>query len=128
MQEPNTGLYRPALETLRTLIRTSTSSMTSVPKPLKFLKPHYHDLQTLYESWPVFEVKVGLLDSDHEFLTDGDPQLQFADILSADHDLLGYRTTRNASISPSRVIHVYYWVHGATNTFAISRQNLDRNS
>ncbi|KZV85180.1 26S proteasome regulatory complex, non-ATPase subcomplex, Rpn1 subunit [Exidia glandulosa HHB12029] len=36
-----------ALETHRTLIRTSTSSMTSVPKPLKFLRPHYPDLQTL---------------------------------------------------------------------------------
>ncbi|OBZ67899.1 26S proteasome regulatory subunit RPN1 [Grifola frondosa] len=50
-QEPNTELYRPALETLRTLIRTSTSSMTSVPKPLKFLQPHYPGLQALYETW-----------------------------------------------------------------------------
>lgn len=57
-QEPNTDLYRPALETLRTLIRTSTSSMTSVPKPLKFLRPHYPDLQTLYETWPISEDKV----------------------------------------------------------------------
>ena len=31
--------------------------MTSVPKPLKFLRPHYRDLQTLYESWPVSEDK-----------------------------------------------------------------------
>jgi 26S proteasome regulatory subunit N1 len=45
-------LYRPALEALRTLIRTSTSSMTSVPKPLKFLRPVYPSLQTLYETWP----------------------------------------------------------------------------
>ncbi|KAJ7879551.1 hypothetical protein B0H14DRAFT_2709174, partial [Mycena olivaceomarginata] len=51
-------LYRPALETLRTLIRTSTSSMTSVPKPLKFLRPLYLDLQTLYETWPTSEDKV----------------------------------------------------------------------
>lgn len=58
MQEPNTGLYRPALETLRTLIRTSTSSMTSVPKPLKFLRPHYRDLQAVYETWPVNDDKV----------------------------------------------------------------------
>ncbi|EDR09498.1 uncharacterized protein LACBIDRAFT_178729 [Laccaria bicolor S238N-H82] len=55
--EANTELYRPALETLRTLIRTSTSSMTSVPKPLKFLRPHYPDLQVLYESWQPSEDK-----------------------------------------------------------------------
>ncbi|KAJ7336346.1 armadillo-type protein [Mycena albidolilacea] len=57
LKEPNTELYRPALETLRTLIRTSTSSMTSVPKPLKFLRPLYPDLQTLYETWPTSEDK-----------------------------------------------------------------------
>ncbi|KAJ8515874.1 hypothetical protein ONZ45_g6768 [Pleurotus djamor] len=57
LKEPNTELYRPALETLRTLIRTSTSSMTSVPKPLKFLRPHYPDLQVLYETWPASEDK-----------------------------------------------------------------------
>ncbi|KAL5525680.1 hypothetical protein ACEPAG_7016 [Sanghuangporus baumii] len=57
LKEPDTTLYRPALETLRTLIRTSTSSMTSVPKPLKFLRPHYRDLQTLLDTWPTSEDK-----------------------------------------------------------------------
>ncbi|KAI0264754.1 26S proteasome regulatory complex non-ATPase subcomplex Rpn1 subunit [Gloeopeniophorella convolvens] len=57
LKEPDTTLYRPALETLRTLIRTSTSSMTSVPKPLKFLRPHYPDLQNLYELWSPSEDK-----------------------------------------------------------------------
>ncbi|KAI5122903.1 hypothetical protein M0805_007581 [Coniferiporia weirii] len=57
LKESDVGLHRPALETLRTLIRTSTSSMTSVPKPLKFLRPHYRDLQTLYETWPSSEDK-----------------------------------------------------------------------
>ncbi|PPQ66966.1 hypothetical protein CVT26_009997 [Gymnopilus dilepis] len=57
LKEPNTDLYAPALETLRTLIRTSTSSMTSVPKPLKFLRPHYPDLQALYETWQPSENK-----------------------------------------------------------------------
>ena len=33
------------------MIRTSTSSMTSVPKPLKFLRPHYPDLKAIYFSW-----------------------------------------------------------------------------
>ena len=31
--------------------------MTSVPKPLKFLRPHYRDLQALYETWPANEDK-----------------------------------------------------------------------
>jgi hypothetical protein len=58
LKEPNTSLYAPALESLRTLIRTSTSSMTSVPKPLKFLRPHYPDLQALYETWKPSSDKV----------------------------------------------------------------------
>ncbi|BGP51245.1 proteasome regulatory particle base subunit [Rhodotorula kratochvilovae] len=52
LRESDTALYRPALESLRTLIRTSTSSMTSVPKPLKFLRPHYADLQKIHAAWP----------------------------------------------------------------------------
>ncbi|KAF7289899.1 26S proteasome regulatory subunit RPN1 [Mycena indigotica] len=57
LKESNADLYKPALETLRTLIRTSTSSMTSVPKPLKFLHPLYPGLQTLYETWEPSENK-----------------------------------------------------------------------
>lgn len=68
LQEPNTELYRPALETLRTLIRTSTSSMTSVPKPLKFLHPLYPGLQELYETWSPSEDKVRQL-ATHNTLT-----------------------------------------------------------
>ncbi|KAI7908219.1 armadillo-type protein [Cokeromyces recurvatus] len=51
LKENNTELHRPALEHLRTAIRTSTSSMTSVPKPLKFLSPFYPLLKKLHESW-----------------------------------------------------------------------------
>lgn len=46
------NLHRPALESMRTLIRTSTSSMTSVPKPLKFLRPHFSQLKEIYAQWP----------------------------------------------------------------------------
>ncbi|WFC99485.1 proteasome regulatory particle base subunit [Malassezia yamatoensis] len=49
--EPNKQLYRPALTALQDLIRTSTSSLTSVPKPLKFLRPHYPHLKQLYSQW-----------------------------------------------------------------------------
>ncbi|GAA5878862.1 hypothetical protein JCM8547_001492 [Rhodosporidiobolus lusitaniae] len=52
LRESDTKLHRPALESLRTLIRTSTSSMTSVPKPLKFLRPHYAELAKIQAEWP----------------------------------------------------------------------------
>jgi 26S proteasome regulatory subunit N1 len=37
------------LDTLSNEIQTSTSSMTSVPKPLKFLRPHYDFFKTSHE-------------------------------------------------------------------------------
>ncbi|KAJ3309947.1 proteasome regulatory particle base subunit [Boothiomyces sp. JEL0838] len=63
LKENKPELHRPALETLRTLIRTSTSSMTSVPKPLKFLRPHYGDLQAVFESWKPSDTKKFLADT-----------------------------------------------------------------
>jgi hypothetical protein len=38
-------LQRAALESMRKEIRSSTTSMTSLPKPLKFLRPHYDNLK-----------------------------------------------------------------------------------
>lgn len=32
--------------------------MTAVPKPLKFLRPHYESLEKAYASWPQGENKV----------------------------------------------------------------------
>lgn len=52
LKESNTDLYEPALESLKNFIRTSTSSMTAVPKPLKFLRPHYPSLSERYSQWP----------------------------------------------------------------------------
>lgn len=60
-QEKDTSLYRPALEELRRQIRSSTTSMTSVPKPLKFLRPHYGKLKEIYENMAPGENKVKLL-------------------------------------------------------------------
>ncbi|KAJ1931049.1 proteasome regulatory particle base subunit, partial [Linderina macrospora] len=51
LQESSTDIHRSALDNLRNVIRSSTSSMTSVPKPLKFLKVHYETLKGLYERW-----------------------------------------------------------------------------
>ncbi|XP_033638428.1 26S proteasome non-ATPase regulatory subunit 2-like [Asterias rubens] len=49
LTEKDTTLYKPALEQLRQMIRASTSSMTSVPKPLKFLRKHYGTIKEVYE-------------------------------------------------------------------------------
>jgi 26S proteasome regulatory subunit N1 len=51
LNEADSSLYKPALEQIKTFIKTSTSSMTAVPKPLKFLRPHYEGLTQLYEKW-----------------------------------------------------------------------------
>ena len=48
-KENDEKLYKPALEILRTKIKESTSSMTSVPKPLKFLRNQYDNLKAAYE-------------------------------------------------------------------------------
>ena len=47
---------------MKTSIKTSTSSMTAVPKPLKFLRPHYETLTKLYDEWPAGENKTSLAD------------------------------------------------------------------
>lgn len=42
-------LRRRALDMMATELRSATSSMTSVPKPLKFLRPFYQDIKKLHE-------------------------------------------------------------------------------
>ena len=51
-----------ALTHLMTEIRSATSSMTSVPKPLKFLRPHYATLKTTYTALPDGENKKFMAD------------------------------------------------------------------
>eukprot|EP00602_Paraphysomonas_sp_CaronLab_P000859 CAMPEP_0185030934 /NCGR_PEP_ID=MMETSP1103-20130426/18094_1 /TAXON_ID=36769 /ORGANISM="Paraphysomonas bandaiensis, Strain Caron Lab Isolate" /LENGTH=894 /DNA_ID=CAMNT_0027566249 /DNA_START=45 /DNA_END=2729 /DNA_ORIENTATION=- len=53
LQESDTSLHEQALQYLCNEIRTSTASMTSVPKPLKMLRPFYDDLKKVYQSWHV---------------------------------------------------------------------------
>ncbi|GFF41048.1 26S proteasome regulatory subunit rpn-1 [Aspergillus udagawae] len=62
LKEPDTSLYAPALDAIKNFIKTSTSSMTAVPKPLKFLRPHYDELTELYEKWSAGAVKDSLAD------------------------------------------------------------------
>src|SRR3569833_572764 len=47
---------------MKDLIKTSTSSMTAVPKPLKFLRPHYETMTKLYDEWPAGDDKKSLAD------------------------------------------------------------------
>lgn len=49
-QDPEPGIQKASLEQMRQEIRTSTSSMTSVPKPLKYLRPHYQTLKDAAET------------------------------------------------------------------------------
>ncbi|RFU77366.1 26s proteasome regulatory subunit rpn-1 [Trichoderma arundinaceum] len=62
LTESDNSLYKSALEMMKSAIKTSTSSMTAVPKPLKFLRPHYETLTKLYEEWPSDENKISLAD------------------------------------------------------------------
>lgn len=47
-----TDVQLASLESLKTEIKTATSSMTSVPKPLKFLRPHWEDLTKFFVTMP----------------------------------------------------------------------------
>lgn len=58
LSESDKSLYLPALESMRTLIRTSTTSMTSVPKPLKFMRPHYNKMKAIFEKLDEGQTKV----------------------------------------------------------------------
>ncbi|CAF9913785.1 proteasome regulatory particle base subunit [Imshaugia aleurites] len=62
LHESDTSLYIPALDAIKDFIKTSTSSMTAVPKPLKFLRPHYEDLTKTFEQWPEGKDKEHLAD------------------------------------------------------------------
>nr|GLL34720.1 26S proteasome non-ATPase regulatory subunit 2 homolog A-like [Ipomoea trifida] len=49
VQDADLSLQTRALESIRQELQMATSSMTSVPKPLKFLRPHYGTLKSHYE-------------------------------------------------------------------------------
>nr|CAA70948.1 19S regulatory cap region of 26S protease subunit 2 [Schizosaccharomyces pombe] len=62
VQDATPELEGSSLTQLKEIIRTSTSSMTAVPKPLKFLRPHYFTLVKIYDSWPQSPQKTQLAD------------------------------------------------------------------
>ena len=58
LTETDPSLHLAALESMRGLIRASTTSMTSVPKPLKFMLPHYAKMKAIYENMSDSPAKV----------------------------------------------------------------------
>ncbi|CAG9809881.1 unnamed protein product [Chironomus riparius] len=50
LQQENVDLYLPALTELGEKIKASTTSMTSVPKPLKFMRPHYESMKEVHNN------------------------------------------------------------------------------
>lgn len=62
LQGRDQSLIQPAVEMLKYLIRTSTTSMTSVPKPLKYLSPHYDTLKKSYQKMDNSQLKKGIAD------------------------------------------------------------------
>lgn len=63
-------LYNEYLNSLKAFIKDSTTSMTAVPKPLKFLRPHYPLLTGLYDKWSV------------QYKSDSNLVIKLSDILS----------------------------------------------
>lgn len=62
IKDSDAEVQKFALETISQEIRTATTSMTAVPKPLKFLRPHYDVLKQRFESLPAGENKHKLAD------------------------------------------------------------------
>ncbi|KAG0663840.1 proteasome regulatory particle base subunit [Maudiozyma exigua] len=60
LMEDNASLYEPSLEKLKSFIQNSTSSMTAVPKPLKFLRPAYPSLCAVHDKWTDKKAKSAL--------------------------------------------------------------------
>ncbi|KAK9664228.1 hypothetical protein RND81_14G027200 [Saponaria officinalis] len=61
-QNPDVELQRAAIESMRQEVQRSISSMTSVPKTLKFLRPQYEALKSYYDTMQDSELKRLLAD------------------------------------------------------------------
>lgn len=60
LKEDDQSQYEPSLKELKESIESSTSSMTAVPKPLKFLRPSYPSMCGLYDKWSDKSLKASL--------------------------------------------------------------------
>jgi len=87
LAEAQQDLWGNALTSMTTLIRASTTSMTSVPKPLKFMIPHFDSMKAAYEK-----------------MVDGPVKKQCADVVSVlamtmseDRECLKYKLLGNTN-------------------------------
>ena len=62
IKENDAGVQSNALQAISQEIRSATTSMTSVPKPLKFLRKHYASIKEFYEGMPASENRAKLAD------------------------------------------------------------------
>ena len=58
LQGDDKTVHKAAFESMRTTICASTSTMTSVPKPLKFLRPHYDSIKEVFTTIEDADTKV----------------------------------------------------------------------
>ena len=108
-----------ALDIIVNELRTATSSMTSVPKPLKFLRPHFASIKTLYTTK---ELSSPDLDND---------SLQFrarlADVLSVLAMTLGKPGACNCVQNPNGgcfvCVHVVIAWHGIKSWILVFYSN-----
>jgi 26S proteasome regulatory subunit N1 len=82
-----------ALDVIVTELRTATASMTSVPKPLKFLRPHFATIKTLYMT---LEKSTDLANDSFEF------RARLADVLAVLAMTMG---------KPGRFIYNVFFTH-----------------
>jgi 26S proteasome regulatory subunit N1 len=75
-----------SIEKIGTEIKTATASMTSVPKPLKFLRPHYTTIKEAHKTVPA-ECKAALADVISVLATVGSESADSRECLS--FNLLG---------------------------------------
>ncbi|CCE63322.1 hypothetical protein TPHA_0E02300 [Tetrapisispora phaffii CBS 4417] len=62
LKDSDTALFETSLNQLKEFIKNSTSSMTAVPKPLKFLRPAFPDLCSVYDKWEDKKLKALIAD------------------------------------------------------------------
>ena len=58
LKEDDAKLYEASLNIMREKIRSSTSSLTSVPKPLKFLRNHFDSLKEVHTKLSKLDFKI----------------------------------------------------------------------
>jgi 26S proteasome regulatory subunit N1 len=58
LRDPEEAQRLHALSEIKKDVSGATSSMTSVPKPLKFLSKHYAGLKDIYHALPASDFKV----------------------------------------------------------------------